>query len=121
MKAFLLVAAGGFFGAISRYGLNNFIQFKHDKPFPFGTFIINITGSLLLGLLFGIGQLPQEIFLLIGTGFMGAFTTFSTFEREAMELIHKKETFASLVYLVSSVVIGVILAYIGYIIGKQIF
>lgn len=118
MKVFLLVAAGGFLGAMSRFGLNNYIQSKHKSPFPFGTFIINISGSFLLGLLFGYKQLPREIFFLLGTGFMGAYTTFSTFELEAVELMRKKEMVTSLLYLVASVVIGVILAYGGYAIGK---
>ncbi|GAB6181791.1 fluoride efflux transporter CrcB [Desulfotomaculum defluvii] len=120
MNVFLLVAVGGFLGAMSRFGLNNYIQSKHNKPFPFGTFTINITGSFLLGLLFGYKQLPSEMFFLLGTGFMGAFTTFSTFELEAVELMRKKEAVTSLLYLVVSVVVGVILAYGGFIIGKQL-
>jgi CrcB protein len=117
MNTFLLVATGGFLGAISRFGLNNFIQSKHNQPFPCGTFIINITGSLILGLLSGVSQLPREIFLLLGTGFMGAFTTFSTFELETLELMQRKQVVTALIYLVASVVIGVSIAYIGYIIA----
>lgn len=120
MKSFLLVAAGGFFGAICRFGINNFIQSKHNKPFPWGTFIINITGSFLLGLLFGYKELPTDIFLLFGTGFMGAYTTFSTFELEAVELLRKKQVITSLLYLTASVLVGITLAYTGYITGQQL-
>lgn len=120
MKVFLLVATGGFLGAISRFALNNFIQSRHQRAFPSGTFTINITGSFLLGLLFGLQQLPQEFFFLLGTGFMGAYTTFSTFEMEAVELMRKKEALIALLYLSASVILGVILAYGGYLLGQQI-
>lgn len=121
MKLPLLVAAGGFLGAICRFGLNNFIQARHHKSFPFGTFTINVTGSFLLGLLFAYRHLSSEVLFFLGTGFLGAYTTFSTYELEAVELIRRGRTIISLIYLVISVVIGIIFAYIGYSLGNYFY
>ncbi len=118
MKIYLLIAIGGLFGAISRFALSAFIQSKHNRRFPYATFIINLTGSFLLGFLFGRHNLRPEFFFLFGTGFMGAYTTFSTFEFESMELIRKEKLLLAISYLVFSVIIGVFLAYLGYLIGK---
>ena len=120
MNAFLLVAAGGFLGAICRFGLNNFIQAKHQQPFPVGTLTVNVTGSFLLGMLFGYNQLPQEVFFLLGSGFLGAYTTFSTFELEAVELLQRKQALLALLYLTVSVVLGLMLAYLGYLTGQYL-
>ena len=120
MKIYLLVAIGGLFGAISRFALSAFIQSKHNRQFPYATFIINLTGSFFLGFLFGRHSLKPEFFFLLGTGFMGAYTTFSTFEFESIELIRKERLLLSITYLISSVIIGVFLAYLGYLIGKSL-
>lgn len=120
MKILALVAIGGFCGAISRYALSNFIQSRHKNPFPYGTFVINLTGSFLLGILFGKHTLQPEIFFLLGTGFMGAYTTFSTFEFESIELIRKEKIIVSIIYLVLSVVLGIILAYLGYLLSSKL-
>ncbi len=118
MKIYALVALGGFIGAISRYALSSYIQSKHQSPFPHGTFIINLTGSFLLGFLFRRYNVHSEMFLLLGTGFLGAYTTFSTFEFESIELIRKEKVLISVLYLTASVVLGVILAYLGYLLGS---
>jgi len=118
IKIYVLVAMGGFFGAICRYAVSNLVQSKHNSPFPYGTFIINLTGSFLLGFLFGThNTLEPEIFFLFGTGFLGAYTTFSTFQFESIELIRKKRRLLSLTYMVLSVVFGIFLAYLGYLMG----
>jgi CrcB protein len=80
MIELLSVAVGGFFGAICRFGLSRSLQKK--RIFPIGTLAVNLTGAFLLGLLAGI-QLKGNGYLLLGIGFMGAFTTFSTFKLES--------------------------------------
>ena len=117
MNTFVLVAAGGFLGAVSRFYLSGYIQSKHTHSFPLGTFIINQLGSFLLGLLLGLNTSSQTFFFL-GTGFMGAFTTFSTFELEAVELIRKGNGKLALFYLSGSVALGLSLAALGYWLGK---
>jgi len=83
----LIFGAGG---AVSRYLLDAYIGTRFPAAFPRGTFVINITGSLLLGLLTGLvvfGRGPAWITAILGTGFCGAYTTFSTFTFESLRLI----------------------------------
>ena len=88
MMEALLVATGGFFGAITRFAISNW--FKRTKTsFPIATFLINITGAFLLGYIIGNG-VTTGWQLLLGTGFMGAFTTFSTFKLESIQLFNRK-------------------------------
>jgi len=87
---FLVVAAGGLVGAPSRYLLDRAISSRIESDLPWGTFVINITGSLLLGFLTGLtlaGRLPDIGKALLGTGFCGAYTTFTTFTFETVRLL----------------------------------
>ncbi len=84
------VAAGGSLGAPARFALDRVVADRVESDFPFGTFLINITGSFLLGLLTGLdlaGHLPTPVKALVGTGFCGAYTTFSTWSFETVRLI----------------------------------
>ena len=119
MDILLLVATGGFFGAVSRFSLGSFVQSKHSTPFPFGTFVINLTGSFLLGILFAQNTMHPLVFFFFGTGFMGSYTTFSTFQLESNELIRKNKILLCLVYLLSSALLGILFAYLGYRVGKM--
>jgi CrcB protein len=86
---FLYVALAGGVGAPMRYLIDIWVQRKTDRTFPWGTFVINATGSLLLGFITGLAlfhALPGIPKLLIGTGFCGAYTTFSTFTFETVRL-----------------------------------
>ena len=85
----LLVATGGFFGAITRFAISNWFKRRNKTQFPLATFLINITGAFLLGYIIGNG-VTTGWQLLLGTGFMGAFTTFSTFKLEAVQLLNRK-------------------------------
>lgn len=118
MNTLLLVAAGGFLGASCRFLLGNFVQSKHRTAFPFGTFVINLTGSFLLGILFAQNKIHPLVFFFFGTGFMGAYTTFSTFQLESNELRRKGNVLLCLVYILSSALLGILLAYLGYLVGR---
>jgi CrcB protein len=86
----LLVAVGGALGAAARYLLDRAIATRQTGPFPLGTLVINISGSMALGLLLGLAvahQLPSSVVTLVGTGFLGAYTTFSTFTFETLRLL----------------------------------
>lgn len=85
----MFVAIGGFFGAIARFWVSNQLN---KKPFPFGTLLVNVLGAFLLGLLIGSGA-GENSRLLFGTGFLGAFTTFSTWLFEVKEMDMKKAVF----------------------------
>jgi fluoride exporter len=109
----LLVAIGGFMGAVFRF----FISRSWNRKFPLGTFTTNIIGSFLLGYLFCLG-ISQTMFALIGSGFCGAFTTFSTFNLEAVQLFRGNRKCSSVVYVVLSYTIGIVSAYGGYLVAK---
>ena len=111
------VAIGGFFGAISRFGMSNWIKAKYPSTFPIATLIINLLGAFLLGLIYGT-NLTNLWRLLLGTGFMGAFTTFSTFKLENIQLLQTKGNGKTLVlYLGLSYTFGILLAFIGIKLG----
>lgn len=114
----LYVAVGAFFGAISRFVVSKNIDAKMHSRFPFGTISINLLGSLLLGLLLAL-KTSDSIILLFGTGFMGSFTTFSTFQVESLKLGIEKEWHLLAKYLILSYVLGISLAFVGFLIGKQ--
>jgi CrcB protein len=86
----LLVAVGGSLGAAARYLLDRAIATRQTGPFPLGTLVVNVTGSIALGLLLGLAashQVPSSIVTWAGTGFLGAYTTFSTFTFETVRLL----------------------------------
>ena len=88
--SWLLVAVGGALGAAARYLLDRAIAIRQTSPFPVGTLVINVTGSIALGLLLGLAvahQMPTSMVTVAGTGFLGAYTTFSTFTFETLRLL----------------------------------
>ena len=96
-KKFLLIALGGGLGALARYGLGGLVQRLGRSNFPWGTFAVNMTGCLLFGLLWMLStkhlSLSGQARLFLLTGFMGAFTTFSTFIFETGQLLSGGENF----------------------------
>ena len=116
---YLLVLAGGSLGAVCRYAIS--VQMKRilSVDFPLATFLINLTGSFLLGILLscGIGAHSQ---LLLGTGFLGGFTTFSTFQVENVTLFEKKSFRALFLYVFLSVCLCILFAWLGLSLGNWI-
>lgn len=112
----MYVALGGFFGAIARYGLSRYIQSFFKTAYPMATFLINSFGSFLIGFVVGQGfSTPVHFFAVIG--FLGAFTTFSTFSFEVIQLLEKSEVKRALLYLISSILLGILFAMIGFQMG----
>jgi len=117
---FLAVAAGGLVGAPSRYLLDRAITRRAHSDRPWGTFVINFTGSLLLGFLTGFtltGHLSEIGKALLGTGFCGAYTTFSTFTFETVRLMEDGRIFDAAGNVVISVALGLAAAAAGLAIG----
>ena len=112
----LLVATGGFFGAITRFAISNWFKERNKTSFPIATFLINITGAFLLGYIIGKG-ITTSWQLLLGTGFMGAFTTFSTFKLESIQLFNRKNYRVLLLYLSATYIIGITFAFLGMKLG----
>lgn len=89
MTAALVVLAGAF-GALARYLVDRFVAGRWASPFPLGTLVVNVTGSAALGVLAGAviaGRVPVEVLSWAGIGFLGAYTTFSTFTFETLRLL----------------------------------
>lgn len=108
---YIIVAAGGIFGSLARYIIGRRIAERVSRVFPIGTFLINISGALLLGIVGSIG-LRENMYTLIGTGFLGAFTTFSTFMYEGFNLFQDNEKLNACLYILGSLILG-LLAYVG--------
>lgn len=88
MTGFLLVCLGAGVGAPGRYLLDRAIQSRHTTLVPWGTLTINLSGSFLLGVLYG-SEVNSDVLLLVGTGFCGAFTTYGTFAFESVRLVEE--------------------------------
>jgi len=112
---YILVGIGGALGGICRFQLGKIISRVESRGFPIGTFFINITGAVLLGLLTGTGA-GDRAYLLLGDGFLGAYTTFSTFMYEGFHLFRGSERKNALAYILGTLVLGVF----GYVLGFQI-
>lgn len=118
MKDIIIVGLGGFLGAISRYKIGGLIlHHTVNHKFPFSTFFINLIGCFLIGILAGMAEkhhlINPQIKLLLITGLLGGFTTFSSFSLESIYLIKRGEFLIALLYGVSSLVLGILLAYLG--------
>ncbi len=112
LRNILLVAIGGAIGSVCRYLLSSI----NVASWPWGTFAVNILGSLFIGLLVGLvskGIVSPEIKLLLVTGFCGGFTTFSTFANESFSMMKAGDALQMALYLAASVVIGILAVWLG--------
>ncbi len=121
---YLIIGIGGFVGAIVRYVIAIWIGQRWGRSFPLGTFVINVTGSFLIGLLMTlmtekIIENPQWRLLLV-VGFLGAYTTFSTFEYETGALLRDREWMYAGLNVIGSVFVGFIALKLGEMIAKSI-
>jgi len=120
----LAIAVGGAFGAVARYLINISPLQNFFKPFPFPTFFINITGSFLIGFLLVVFadklQINENLRFAVMVGFLGAYTTFSTFELEIWELIKESHFVTAFLYLFLSVAVGFISVVLGVTLARKI-
>ncbi|NYE58816.1 fluoride efflux transporter CrcB [Carboxydothermus ferrireducens] len=107
MVDLLLIGLGGSIGAVLRYTFTKKIGERYQGDWPLATFLINIIGSFGIGLLYGF-KLNQVIWLLLGTGFFGGFTTFSTYIYEAIFLMEEGLFWKNVNYLLTSIFTGVV-------------
>ncbi|MGV3772631.1 MAG: fluoride efflux transporter CrcB [Verrucomicrobiales bacterium] len=111
---YLLIAAGSALGGVARH-LATTLALRWSNPFPWGTFLVNVAGSLLIGFfaaLIPMGNSHARLFLL--TGFLGGFTTFSAFSLQSFELIQQQKTGMALAYSVGSVITCLLAVSLGY-------
>lgn len=122
--AYLLVGLGGFAGAIARYAIDGWVARWLGASFPWGTLVINTTGSLVIGVLFAASveraTLPADIRAPVMIGFIGAYTTFSTFMLESWRLIEDGAWALGAVNLAGSIVVGLVAVGLGLAIGRAI-
>ncbi len=116
MKIILAIGIGSCIGGIFRYLLSQFIQNKFLSAFPFGTMSVNIIGCFLIGFIFGLserGNFTMEWRLFLVTGFLGGFTTFSSFSNETVALLRDGQIWHAFIYITGSVVIGLLATFTG--------
>lgn len=117
MLQLLLIGAGGFVGALARYGLGGLVHKYYGGTFPFGTMTINVLGCLVIGGLMTLVEdgryVTPNLRLLIGVGFLGAFTTFSTFGYETLELVRDGSFWPACANVCGNVVLGLVAVWLG--------
>jgi CrcB protein len=121
MIGYLLVAAGAAVGAPLRYLTDRAVQSRHDSLFPWGTLSVNVAGSLILGIMTGLtlaGSSASNLHLLVGTGFCGTLTTYSTFSFETVRLFEQRARFFAVANLLGTLVAGLGAAVLGYAVGQ---
>lgn len=117
-----MVGIGGFLGAIARFWLGVYIGTRIGARFPYGTFVINVSGSFLIGLVLTVlaerSTLSANWRYLIPIGFIGAYTTFSTFEFETLRTMQDGQIAIGLLNIFGSVIVGFIAVWLGVITAK---
>ena len=116
-----MIALGAGLGAPARYLTDRSIQARHDTVFPWGTLTVNLVASLVLGILAGlVGHLDRDVTTLIGTGFCGALSTYSTFGFETVRLATNGARFHAVANVAVSLVGGIGAAALGWSIGLSV-
>jgi fluoride exporter len=113
------VALVGGIGSVLRFVIDRAVARRVARAFPFGTLAVNISGAFLLGFLGGLA-LSKDAALLVGTGFVGAYTTFSTWMLETQRLGEERQTWMALANIVVSVALGVAAAVLGQWVAAQV-
>ena len=125
MKKYLVVAFGGMLGSILRYEIKTNVVFDVHNTIPFDTLFINIMGSFLIGFILttiGLRFLKQREVLKLGiiTGFLGGFTTFSTFCKEVANIMLEGKYYYCFLYIIISIILGLAVTYFGVWLAKKV-
>ncbi|SHE27776.1 CrcB protein [Marinitoga hydrogenitolerans DSM 16785] len=120
----IYIGLGGFLGAISRYLVSKYINTIFALGnMPYGTLLVNISGAFILSFLMSLSmhklEIPKNFMLFFSTGFIGSYTTFSTFMYETIMLNEESFTLYSFLYLIISIILGLIAAFLGYALGRM--
>ncbi|MBU3160402.1 fluoride efflux transporter CrcB [Clostridium frigoris] len=124
MRKYTFIAIGGMLGAILRYYIKNIHIYHYKEVIPLNTLLINISGTFLLSLIltvaFEIYVIDEGLRLGIATGFLGAFTTFSTLCKETVSLMDQGYYYSSISYMGFSAMLGLAAAYFGVIVAREV-
>lgn len=122
IKLILLVGTGGFLGTTARFLTSRYFAAYFPSSFPYGTFVVNVIGCFLIGLIYGISEkgnfLSTEWRLILTVGFCGGFTTFSAFAAENMAMLRDSEFFNFFLYTGSSIFVGLLATFAGIMLIK---
>jgi CrcB protein len=121
-RTIILIGIGGFAGSILRYLTVSFFSRSISSSFPAGTFVANVIGCLLVGLIYGLSErfswLSPEWRFFLATGFCGGYTTFSAFAYEGMSMVKGSDYLTFFFYTTASLACGLAAAYIGQLLSK---
>lgn len=124
MSIYLAIAAGGSLGAVSRYWMSASTYQWLGQGFPYGTLMVNLLGSLVMGflsvLLVHRFHVSEEIRIGLLAGFLGSFTTFSTFAMDTLQLAGNEALLKAIIYILFSVVLCILGAWAGLFVAKQL-
>jgi fluoride exporter len=109
----------GGLGAVARFSLDRAVSRRLARPFPVGTLVVNLTGAMLLGVLAGLALSPH-LALLAGTGFVGSYTTFSTWMLETQRLGEERQVVSAFANIAVSVALGLAAAWLGQTLGAAL-
>jgi CrcB protein len=121
MKAYLLIAIGSGLGGVARHWLSTMIAVRGATAFPWGTFIVNVLGSALIGCVLAMSdeKISATTRQFLTVGILGGFTTFSAFSAQTLQLFHSGKAGVALAYVVASVVVCVVGCWLGWMIGQK--
>lgn len=122
VKSLFIAGIGGFIGTVARFVIARYFQLNYTSVFPWSTFIVNVVGCFLIGIIYGISErgdfLSSDVRLFLTVGICGGFTTFSTFSNDAFMLVQEQEWFRFALYTSLSVFLGLAAVFVGRFIIK---
>lgn len=121
---YVLIAVGGACGAVARYAVGSYVGNRMGTRFPYGTMLINLSGSFVIGLVMTLVvervTINRNLVYLLPIGFIGAYTTFSTFEFETLRLVQDGQSVAAFSNVILSVIIGFAMVWLGMLAGRML-
>ncbi len=124
MRKYIMIGIGGILGSILRYWFRGVQIYHYHGNIPLNTFIINVTGSFILALIltiaFDVWKFDTDIRLGIATGFVGAYTTFSTLCKETVVLLNQGNYFSAITYVAVSTMVGIAAVYFGVVVAREV-
>ncbi len=124
MPVVLGVALGGILGALSRYGLDTLVERRTESSFPWGTFVVNVSGCLVVGLVIAAlvdrERAPEWLRIGLVVGFCGSYTTFSTFAQETLDLVDTRDLALACATVAANVLVGLAAVLVGVTLGRLV-